>query len=82
MPLNYLQAARQTSEKVRLPLKKKIRTNNKIFYPEDKVYRKHTHERAGLASRDPGKVSLHPKWRKDSHLLYEQKGANWARVWD
>ena len=66
MHINSLQAARQVftsseaSEKVRLALKKKIRTNNELYYPEDRVYWRHSHENK---SRGPGKV-LHQDGKK------------------
>jgi hypothetical protein len=59
MHINSLQAARQAftssevSEKVRLALKKKIRTNNELYYSEDRVYWTHSHENKW---RGPGKV--------------------------
>ena len=73
MHINSLQAARQAftsseaSEKVRLALKKKIRTNNELYYPEDRVYWKHSHENRW---RGPGKVLI-----QDGKQIFIRSGA-------
>ena len=71
--INSLQAARkvftanETSERVRIAQKKKIKTNNEVYYTGDKVYCKHTLENTW---RGPGRVQY-----QDGKVVFIRSGA-------
>ena len=69
MHINSLQVftANLASERVRLDLKKKIRTNNEIYHPEGRVFWKHFHEDRW---RGPGKVLY-----QDGKVVFIRSGA-------